>query len=63
MTGVYRPPSVPKSQWKTELIALYEAAAAVTNDLIYVGDFNCDLMLPDKPPKCGRDLSDLLRHI
>ena len=60
--GVYRPPSVPKSQWKRELSALFEAAVTVTNDQIYVGGFNCDLMLPDKPPKCGRDLSDLL-HI
>ncbi len=42
--GVYRPPSVPKSQWKMELNALFEAAATVTNDLIYVGDFN-DLQL------------------
>ena len=34
--GVYRPPSVSKSQWKRELSALFEAAATVTNDQIYV---------------------------
>ena len=60
ITGVYRTPSVPKSQWKMELNALFDATAAVTNDISYIGDFNCDLMLPDKPPKDGRDLSDLL---
>ena len=58
--GVYRPPSVPKSQWRLELGALFEAAATITNDLIYAGDFNCDLIRPDKPPKDGRHLADLL---
>jgi len=43
-----------------ELSALFDATATVTNNLIYIGEFNCDLMLPDKPPKDGRDLSDLV---
>ena len=58
--GVYRPPSIPKSQWKYELSSLFEAATTLTDYVIFLGDFNCDLLHPDKPPKDGRDLIDLL---
>jgi hypothetical protein len=29
-------------------------------DVYMLGDFNCDLMHPNKPPMDGRDLNDLL---
>ena len=60
IVGIYRPPNIPKYQWKLELSALFEASTTVTNDVIFLGDFNCDLMQPDKPPMDGRELCDLL---
>lgn len=30
------------------------------NDVIFIGDFNCDLMHPEKPSMDGRDLLDLM---
>lgn len=60
VVAIYRPPSVPKLQWKYELSALFEAATALTSDVILAGDFNADLIKPDMPPYNGRDLLDLL---
>lgn len=60
VVAIYRPPSVPKLQWKYELSALFEAATALTSDVILAGDFNADLIKPDMPPHDGRDLLHLL---
>ena len=60
VVGIYRPPNIPKSQWKLELSAIFEAATAISNDAIFLGDFNCDMLEPNKPPMDGRDLCDLL---
>ena len=54
-------PAILKSQWKPELSALFEAATAQTNDVLFLGDFNCDLLHPNKPPRAGRELTDLLQ--
>lgn len=43
-----------------EFSVLFDVIVIVINDLIYIGDFNCDLMLSDKLLKDGRDLFDLL---
>ena len=40
--------------------ALFEAASTLTNTVFYAGDFNADLLAPDKPPKDGRKMLDLL---
>lgn len=43
-----------------EFSVLFDVIVIVINDLIYIGDFNCDLMLLDKLLKDGCDLFDLL---
>ena len=58
--SIYRPPSIPLSTWSHELCAPFEAASTLTNTVFYAGDFNADLLAPDKPPKDGRKLLDLL---
>ena len=50
----------PKSQWKRELSAILEDATTISNDTIFLGDFNCDMIEPNKPLMDGRDLCDLL---
>ena len=58
--GIYRPPSIPKSQWCHELSSLFEAASTLTSTILFAGDFNADVSEPDKPPKNGRTLLDML---
>ena len=53
-------PGYPKSQWKLELSSIFDATTTLSNDVIFLGDFNCDMMEPNKPPMDGRDLCDLL---
>lgn len=60
VVGIYRPPSIPLSTWSHELSSLFEAASTLTNTVFYAGDFNADLLAPDKSPKDGRRLLDLL---
>ena len=60
VVGIYRPPCIPKYKWKYELSILFEAVTEITNDVYILGDFNCDLIHPNKPPMDGRDLNDLL---
>jgi len=60
LAGIYKPPNIPKSQWKFELSAILDAAKTISNDVIFLDDLNCDMMEPNKPPMNGRDLSDLL---
>ena len=43
-----------------ELSILFEAVTEITNDVYILGEFNCDLIHPNKPPMDGRDLNDLL---
>ena len=31
IVGIYRPPNIPKSQWKLELSAIFEAATTISN--------------------------------
>lgn len=58
--GVYKPPSLKQVKWKLELQHLFEMATNITNNVIILGDFNCDLLQPDKSPKDGRTLLDLM---
>ena len=60
LAGIYKPPNIPKSQWKLELSSIFDAATMLSNDVIFPGDFNCDMMDPNRPPMDGRDLCDLL---
>lgn len=60
-TGHYqRPPSIPKSQWCHGLSPLFEAASTLTSTILFAGDFKADISEPDKPPKDGRTLLDML---
>jgi len=60
IVGIYRPPSVPKTVWKCELSSIFEATIAISRNVYYLGDLNADLLDPDRPPKDGRTLLDLL---
>ena len=63
IVGVYRPPTslkVPKSVWMYELGSLLEAVTSLPGTYFLVGDYNADLIAPDKPPKDGRSLLDFL---
>ena len=54
--AIYRPPSIPTSQWKFELNRLFEVVTTFPNDVICVGDFNSNLL----DPKDSGHLKDLL---
>ena len=54
--AIYRPPSIPTSQWKIEMSRLFEVVTTFSNDVICVGDFNNNLL----DPKDGVHLKDLL---
>ena len=60
LAGIYKHPNIPKSQWKLELSSIFDATTTLSNDVIFLGDFNCDMMEPNKPPMDGWDLCDLL---
>ena len=57
---VYRPPSISKHQRTGELSSIFEEVSTLTETVFYAGDFNADLLNPDKPPKDGRNLLDLM---
>ena len=52
--GIYCPPS------PSEMSNLFEMFTFQGNDILFLGDFNCDMIHPDKAPKDGRCLMDLL---
>lgn len=58
--GLYRPPSIPTQQWTQELSPIFKTASLLTDDVNFLGDFNCDLLQPDAGSKDGRRLNDLL---
>ena len=58
--GIYRPPSVVRSQWTRELSVLFEAVSSLTNTVFLVGDLKTDLLAPDKQQWDSRALLDLL---
>ena len=58
--GIYRPPSLKKPRWEFEMNNLFEMFTFRGNDVLFLGDFNCDMIHPDKAPKDGRCLMDLL---
>lgn len=59
IVGIYTLPNIPKSQWERELI-IFGAATTILNDTIFLGNFNCDVMEPNRVPMDGRDLCALL---
>ena len=62
LAGIYKSPNFPKSQWKFELSSIFDAVNMISSDVIFLSDFNCDMMEPNKLPMDSRDLCDLL-HI
>lgn len=58
--GLYRPPSLEKSTWKFEMCNLFETVTEMSKDVFILGDFNCDMLNPNKPPNQGRDLMDIM---
>ena len=59
LAGIYKP-NIPKSQWKFELSSIFDAVNMISSDVIFLSDFNCDMMEPNKLPMDSRDLCDLL---
>ena len=47
-------------RWRKELASLLEASTGKGESVFLLGDLNCDLLCPDKPPKNGRDLLDIM---
>ena len=60
VVGVQRPPSILKHQWTIELSSIVEEVSTLTETVFYAGDFNADLLNPDKPPRDDRNLLDLM---
>ena len=60
VVGIYRPPSIVRSQWTRELSVFFEAVSSLTNTVFLAGDLNADLLAPDKQHRVGRALLDLL---
>ena len=58
--GLYRPPSLDKSTWKLEMCNLFETVTEMSKDVFILGDFNCDMLNPNKPSNQGRDLMDIM---
>ena len=58
--GPCRSPAISKFMWTKELTDVLEAANVKSESIFLLGDFNCDLLEPDKPPKAGRDLVDIM---
>ena len=50
LAGIYKPPNIPKSQWKFELSSIFDAVNMISSDVIFLSDFNCDMMEPNKLP-------------
>ena len=60
LIGLYRSPSLPKNIWRKELASLLEASTGKGGSVFLLGDLDCDLLCPDKPPKNGRDLLHIM---
>ena len=56
----YRPLSLLKTQWRTEISNLLEASSSNGESVFILGDFNCNILYPDKPPGDGHDLPGIL---
>ena len=39
---------------------LFETVTEMSKDVFILGDFNCDMLNPDKPSNQGRDLMDIM---
>ena len=50
--AAYKPPSIRRLIWMEDLYKLLEYALPSCDDLLVLGDLNCDLLLPEK--KCQR---------
>ena len=57
--GAYRPPSTRRSIWMEDLYKLFEHALSSCDDLLVLGDLNCDLLQPQNNGGEGSDLLDL----
>ena len=57
--AAYIPPSIRRSIWMEDLYKLLEFALSSCDDLLVLGDLNCDLLEPDKNGGEGSDLLDL----
>ena len=49
LIGIYRPPSILKTQWRPEILNPYISSTADQSDesAFLLGDFNCNLLRPD----------------
>ena len=59
VTGVYKLPSLKFSKWKEELYKLFEHATSACEDILVLGDLNCDILRPFENGGEGRHLLDM----
>ena len=58
--GAYKPPNMPKNNWESELNTMLLRSFQRYNNIVLLGDLNCDLSQPDNCSKEGRALLDLM---
>lgn len=64
LISAYKPPSVDNTTFTSELISLLDEATRVSENVICIGDLNCDIMNPsqnkmNKQGKCLLDICDI----
>lgn len=59
VAGVYKPLSLKFCKWKEELFKLFEHATSACEDILVLGDLNCDILRPLDNGGEGRHLLDM----
>ena len=54
--GVYKPPKFKFNMWKDQLYNLFEYASSACEDMLVLGDLNCDILHPSNNGSEGRHL-------
>ena len=57
--GVYKPPKFKFNMWKDQLYHLFESATSACEDILVLGDLNCDILHPSNNGTEGRHLLDM----
>jgi len=59
VVGVYRPPKFKFNMWKDQLYNLFEYATSACENILVLGDLNCDIFHPSNNGGEGRHLLDM----
>ena len=58
--GMYRPPGLLKATWEHEINNILLRPTQRYENIMLIGDLNCDLSRPDKGAKEGKTVMDLM---